>query len=320
MDELIIRVLDRQATPEEAERVAHWRDESPENRARFDAVRKVWAATPPSPLKGDVDLSVVPEIVNAARKREEEARRIPIRRPSTRTMALRWALPLAAGLAAVTFGVLRWAGNSAPGEVLVAAGEGSKVFVLEDGSYVRLAQGSRLRQDHGEVERRVELEGKALFAVAHDPTRPFVVIAEDAEVRVLGTRFEVWALADGGQRIAVLEGRVEVSNAQGRAELRRGEIAVAVPGAPPSRTRPDDLLGLLDWAEGTLLFRDTPLAQVAVEVARRYGAQVVVEGEALGATRISAWFGAEPFTDVIESLCGATNASCTISDTLAVLR
>ena len=48
--------------------------------------------------------------------------------------------------------------------------------------------------------------------------------------------------------------------------------------------------------------------------------EVVVEGEALRGRRISAWYGAEPFAEVIGSLCAATDAVCSISDTLAVLR
>ena len=56
------------------------------------------------------------------------------------------------------------------------------------------------------------------------------------------------------------------------------------------------------------------------EVARRYGTAVMVEGDALRGKRISAWFGEEPFADVIGSLCAATDAECTVSDTLAILR
>ncbi len=50
-----------------------------------------------------------------------------------------------------------------------------------------------------------------------------------------------------------------------------------------------------------------------------------MEGAALRQRRVTAWYGAEPFRDVpfrdvVESLCAATGASCTVSDTLAVLR
>lgn len=320
MDELIIKVLGGDATPEEVERVGRWRNEAPENQARYEVVQRVWTATHPPPLPGDVDRSVVPRIVRAAEERTRKTRAIPPSRPGLRTPPLRWALPLAAAIAAIGLGVHQWTRNPAPGSVLEPSGPGSETFVLDDGSFVRLAQGSRLVQEAAADERRFELEGQALFAVAHDQSRPFVVTAEGVETRVLGTRFEVRALPGGDLRIAVLEGRVEVTNAQGDTQLAAGEISVATPGLPPSRITPEDLSGLLDWPEGSLLFQNTPLAQVAREVGRQYAARVVVEGEALQATRISAWYGTEPFQDVVESLCAATNASCSVSDTLAILR
>lgn len=320
LDELIIKVLDGDATPEEADEVARWREETPDNRARYEAVRRVWTATHPGPLPGEVDLSVVPRIVQAAAEREQEASKVSPPHRFSRGPLLRWALPLAAGIGAVSLGVHLWSRESVPSAVFETTGDGAETFVLDDGSFVRLAQGSRLTQVGGEEEREFKLEGRALFAVAHVEDRPFIVAADGVEARVLGTRFEVSALTGGGFRVAVLEGRVEVANSHGRAELVAGEVSMASPGRPPSRTKPDDLLGLLDWPEGALLFQNTPLAEVAREVGRRYGAVVVVEGEVLQATRISAWYGAEPFAEVIGSLCGATNAACTISDTLAILR
>jgi transmembrane sensor len=345
LDELIIRVLNGEATPEERDRVERWRQESPKHEARYAAVRRVWTATPPDPLPGAVDLSVVSRIMQAADEREQialeasaagdiaseqiapeqvsaeaGARPTPLPRPQGRVTVLRWALPLAATLAAVAFGVYQWSRGPAPGLVLQATGTGSETFVLDDGSFVRLAPGSSLRQHDVQAERRFTLEGRGLFAVAHDQTRPFVVVADEVETRVLGTRFEVRALDQESHRVAVLEGRVEVSNARGSTEVTAGEVSVAEPDSRPTTTRPTDVLSLLDWPEGALLFHDTPLAQVAREVERSYGIPVVVEGDALGARRISAWFGSEPFQDVVESLCAAANATCTVSDTVAVLR
>jgi len=319
LDELILKVLGGEASPEESERVSRWCGEAPENQARYEAVRKVWMTTVPAPLSGVVDLSVVPRIVRAAAEREERASEIsPMR--FRHGPIWRWALPLAATLGAVSLGVHLWSDGGGPPLVLEATGGGSETFVLDDGSFVRLAQGSRLEERRDGGERRVQLDGRALFAVAHDEDQPFIVESDGVETRVLGTRFEVRPLDEGEQRVTVLEGRVEVRTPDGRVELGAGEVSVTSPGVPPTRTAPDDVMQLLDWAEGTLLFQSTPLAQVAREVGRRYGAEVLVEGEALRATRISAWYGVEPFQDIIQSLCAATGATCTVSDTLAVLR
>jgi ferric-dicitrate binding protein FerR (iron transport regulator) len=320
LDELIIKVLDGEASPAESEEVERWRAEDPEHQARYETVRRVWFATRPAPLPDAVDGSVVPRVLQAATLREEEARRVPPARRLPSRALLRWALPMAATVGAVGLGIHLWTRGPAPSVVLEASGAGSETFVLDDGSFVRLAPGTRLIHKETAEERRYELDGRGFFAVARDEDRPFVVETDGVETRVLGTRFEVREVPGEGPQVAVLEGRVEVRNSFGQAELAAGEVSVASPGQPPTRTRPDDILDLLDWPEGTLLFQSTPLAQVSEEVARRYGVEVVVEGRALRSKRISAWYREESFREVIESLCAATSATCSVSDTLAVLR
>src|SRR6185312_16380584 len=60
--------------------------------------------------------------------------------------------------------------------------------------------------------RDVELiEGQALFAVAHDVARPFIVSAGNAAVRAVGTQFDVYR-KQTGTTVTVVEGRVAVSS------------------------------------------------------------------------------------------------------------
>jgi transmembrane sensor len=313
LDELIIRVLDGTANAEEADRVAVWMNESPENRQRYEAVELVWNETEPEPVTADVDLSVVPRIVSAAREREAARRRRPAH-------VLRWALPLAASIGAISFGVWQWTRDTTPRDVFVAPATASATFVLSDGSFVRLAAGARLQHVASPDERRYELEGRALFAVTHDENNPFSVSAGGIDTRVLGTRFDVRELPDGSRQVAVLEGRVEVTSSDGGLELSAGELSLVAPGGSLTKRSVENVGELLDWAEGTLLFKNTPLDQAAREVSWFFGARVIVEGENLRNMRISAWYGSEPFRDVVQSLCAATGAECTVSDSLAVIR
>jgi len=64
--------------------------------------------------------------------------------------------------------------------------------VLNDGSVVNLEPETALRVDLGKVQRYVVLtRGRALFHVAKDPSRPFIVHAGDTNVRAVGTIFGV---------------------------------------------------------------------------------------------------------------------------------
>jgi transmembrane sensor len=83
-------------------------------------------------------------------------------------------------------------------------------LTLADGSTVDLNARSKIRIQFTRGERRVELlEGQALFQVAKDKDRPFIVRSGDATVRAVGTQFDVYRKSSG-TTVTVLEGRVAV--------------------------------------------------------------------------------------------------------------
>jgi transmembrane sensor len=101
-------------------------------------------------------------------------------------------------------------------------------ITLADGSTVDLNARSKLRIEFTKDERRVELlGGQALFQVAKDKNRPFIVASGDATVRAVGTQFDVYRKA-GGTTVTVLEGRVAVYSAA------HTETNAAVSEEPPS--------------------------------------------------------------------------------------
>ena len=81
---------------------------------------------------------------------------------------------------------------------------------LSDGSEITLGARSSLEVAFSRHERRVSLtSGDAFFSVARNPSRPFIVLVGDKEVRDLGTQFEI-SRDVGGMRVSVVEGSVEV--------------------------------------------------------------------------------------------------------------
>ena len=315
MDELIIRVLSGDASPAEEEEVQRWRAESSENEASFQSTRHLWTLTEAVP-RTEVPEPPSGEFVAGAWERqgdEEAGPSVVSLRPSH---ALRWTVALAASVAAVAIGLqaIGWPAAAPLPVAVFAAADGVSTVILDDGSRVRLAPGSRIDQWAAEDERRFSLTGRAFFAVAHDPTRPFVVEAGGAEVRVLGTRFEL-LLSEGDLRTVVVDGRVAVSNEGGRVEIPAGSVGHALRGEPPTTELPEDLYGLLDWPGGMLIFQATPLARVAEEVGRHFGLTVDVHSDQLRAVRISASFDEESFQEIIRSLCDVVAADCFVTDT-----
>jgi transmembrane sensor len=323
LDELIIRVLSGHASTAEEERLSHWRAESSGNESYYRDIEGVWSLTAPRPRRSyeaPADLAAIVaeegvggdgvEVTRVVSLAERRRRGVPSR------VDLRWVGALAASVAAVALGI-RLVGSPTPAVEPVAtfAAEAGAVrtVVLADGSFVRLAPGSRLEQWPAEGERRLSLSGRAFFAVTHDASTPFAVDVGDTEIRVLGTRFEVADVVGGGVRAVVVEGRVGVSNEHGRAEAPAGSVAEAPAGAAPTVSAVEDVYALLDWPDGLLVFQATPLRDVAGEVGRHFGRTVEVQGPALEALRISAFFVDEDFEEVVQALCDVSGADCALT-------
>lgn len=145
------------------------------------------------------------------------------RRPRLRRRSF---VAAAAALAFCIAGVVWWNLERFP---LYATEIGERRSItLADGSTVDLNARSRLRVEFARKERRVELlEGQALFQVAKDKNRPFIVSSGDATVRAVGTQFDVNRRSNG-TTVTVLEGRVAVYSAA------RLEPIAPVPASGPS--------------------------------------------------------------------------------------
>ncbi len=83
-------------------------------------------------------------------------------------------------------------------------------IVLNDGSTIELNSRSHVRVHFSDAERGVDLiEGQALFRVAKNPVRPFIVSANGTHVRAVGTQFDVYRKTSGTV-VTVVEGKVAV--------------------------------------------------------------------------------------------------------------
>lgn len=176
---------------------------------------------------------------------------------------------------------------------------------LSDGSSVELNAGARIVVKFTAAERSVELlEGEALFSVAKDATRPFVVTAHGVAVRAVGTAFSV---NRGGTAVEVLvtEGTVAVDRGAGAHDASPGSAPatarvgagrrVTVPLAQAAGTElssvavtPVQIDASLAWRRKRIAFTETPLAdvlklfndqnRVSLEAADRATAQLEVSG------------------------------------------
>jgi transmembrane sensor len=298
-------------------------------RQRFET----WLATSPEHVRAYLELSGVWEVVSASspadassvdaliararavsnvvplehakadetRDRESAAAPAPRHRRMPRGL---WAVAASILIAVVMMGVWRYVQRDT---YSTAIGE-QRSILLSDGSTIELNARSSVRVRYSEAQRDIELlTGQALFQVAKDKRRPFVVKSDQTRVRAVGTRFDV------NQRrrttiVTVVEGTVSVGAStpptpgsgatEGSAAvdaasreflLTAGEQAILTSGAPlPPKHA--DVTTATAWTERRLIFEATPLDEVAEEFNRNNARQLVIEGEGLEDFHISGAF------------------------------
>ena len=164
---------------------------------------------------------------------------------------------------------------------------------LPDGSLVELNTATKVAVELKPDAREVRLpRGEAMFEVAHDAKRPFVVRTKLAEVRATGTVFSV--CTDKGLEIAVREGAVEV--------IREGTLIARV-GAGETftmdkrgqvvahRANQDDRIAReLAWRDGKVAFAGETLAQAADELNRYNREKVEIADAETAAIHVGGYF------------------------------
>jgi transmembrane sensor len=150
---------------------------------------------------------------------------------------------------------------------------------LDDGSVVMLNSGSRFSVHFLPQKREVWLErGEALFEVAKNKDRPFIVRTGEVSIRAVGTAFSVRKEPEQAVSIAVTEGTVEVSQpAIASQRVTINEVAVVQPARAVIVTHEDHatMERQLAWLNGMISFAGETLG-AAVEVVNRYSRRKIV--------------------------------------------
>ncbi|WKL57622.1 FecR domain-containing protein [Asticcacaulis sp. ZE23SCel15] len=209
--------------------------------------------------------------------------------PAVSRRQVMWGGGLAAGLAAAGIGA--FALNQ--GQIFETRRGEMKVIPLSDGSVISLNTASKVKVSFSSAQRLVHLiDGEALFDVAKDSARPFIVKAADATVRAIGTSFTVQKLAATPLLVMVREGVVELSDRQS-GTLRLTANTMARAEALTLTTAPlpaDKVERALAWREGRIAFEGQTLSEAISTFARYSDTRIVIDDPALAREEITGLF------------------------------
>jgi ferric-dicitrate binding protein FerR (iron transport regulator) len=204
-------------TPEDRQRFAEWRETNPAHAEAFERLQMITAGLRNE--RNRVDLRAMRDAA------------LTLAKPRQRRV--RWAI--AAGVSAIALTAALWTlapqlSGTAWGEYVARLGWGPantystgigqrSTITLQDGSTLELNAKTRVQVALSAERRSVELlDGQAIFNVAKDASRPFVVHAGGREIIAVGTAFDVRVDASAMQ-VTLLEGKVAVRPEGSRASL-----------------------------------------------------------------------------------------------------
>lgn len=311
--DLINRYLAGEVTKEDDERLQAWLDDSPENRALYIQLEEIWQnASPVVPEQFPEAELAWAEMEAKLKPDQEKARVQSLKRPLAAHTGFsywpRYALSIAAALALVA-GVKLWL--SQPGDTglleITTQNAQRTEHRLPDGTSVHLNSASKIKYDALSFDstRIVLLDGEAFFEVVHRG-RPFVVKTETAEIKVLGTKFNIWARNEE-TRVVVSHGRVALSSVNSSPEsgvvLAGKQMSICHKNEIPRNPTNVDAAEFLGWLEGRIVFRQTPLAEIIAELHRHYDVPIKLADTASGPKTVTGSFKKQPLETVLQSIC-----------------
>lgn len=165
-----------------------------------------------------------------------------------------------------------------------------QTHTLEDGSRITLYGNSALDLQFDPAQRRLELRrGQVLVDVAHDASRPFVVVTAEGSFKALGTRFVV-SQGAGQSELSMLQSTVAVQSADRSQslEVQRGGRAWARQDAVGRLPDIDPASLEQAWQRHQLVVDNVPLAQVLETLGRQRRGHLQFDAAALADLRVSA--------------------------------
>jgi len=154
-------------------------------------------------------------------------------------------------------------------------------LVLSDGTKVWLNAASSITYPtaFASKERKVSVTGEVYFEVVKNSRCPFIVLAGDASITVLGTHFDVMAYPED-KRIttSLLEGSVEVSSGKQQVIITPGQQASFSAGSGHIYVSEVDVGQAVAWIDGRLSLDDLGIEAIMRKVSRWYGVDVAFDG------------------------------------------
>jgi ferric-dicitrate binding protein FerR (iron transport regulator) len=292
IDDLIVNYLSHQLSANEREELHTWLSQSDENRRYFIEMQDLWntlATQDKDAFNSEAAYRRFKARISFQYQSEGKKRHKHFPSP------FYWA---AAVIAAFIFGGLSFLvvnneiiqHNTKQYAIYVPYGAKTRV-VLPDNSVVWLNAGSTLRygQNFGQKSRQVALVGEGYFEIAHNPAMPFTVNANQASVKVLGTKFDVKAYPEDKRLdVTLLRGSIQLTTIYQPnkiLKLNPNQLAVIDKTHQNVTVEQVDACEAAAWTKGKIVFDEELFGQIVRRLERDYNVTIDVKDPRLNNLR-----------------------------------
>ena len=306
-DELLVKYLLGEPTGAEQTTVQQWIAAGEENAKYYNHFKLVWDTS-----KNIAAKSTVNEDEAWARFKQRTEREAI--KPKTIEMPAppktNWMRAAAIVLVVIACGFLMklMLENSDPKMIAMQSFDSVLIDTLPDGSVVTLNKNASISYPERFTggSREVALEGEAFFNVSPDKSHPFIITANEAQIRVVGTSFNV-KTGEAETEVIVETGVVEVSKKENEVTLNPNEKATVSKNKknPIKQQVTDELYNYYRTKE--FVCNNTPLWRLVDVLNEAYRVNIVITDNKLNNLPLTTIFRNESLDNILDVIAETFN-------------
>jgi transmembrane sensor len=200
-------------------------------------------------------------------------------------------------------------------KIIVATNNDQKnlVVTLPDGSKITLNRNTELkyRTKFAKNKREVSFTGEAFFEISPDATKPFIIDAGNAKVKVVGTSFNIITKNEkSAVEVFVKTGKVILSNNSGSGSILLDPGYIGTMNSNISEKTINNNPNYLAWNTGELVYNGQKLNVVLNDLKRVYNMDIIADNQGiLDNTWTTAPIDNQPQDTIIRLICASFNLS-----------
>ena len=305
--DLLAKYFASEASNAERKSIEDWINSEPENKKSFDRMYYLLIQSSKKELEKQVDVGKSWKKMQSRMSSQKNELSISPKKKLTDNIFLKRALQIAA---IIIFGLVIKSIipllQSDIEYIIRVSEEKALELNLVDSSIINLNMNSKLTypEQFTNNERKVKLSGEAFFKVKSNPEKPFIIETKLANIKVLGTSFNVEAY-DTAEivKVTVISGKVELSGKKENSEkiiLIKGESAQIYKSTNKIQKEEKVNINKYFLQTKTLVFKDTELYIVAEILSEAYNIQITIENKEIKFCPLTATFKDAELNEILE--------------------